>query len=94
MNNGFIDLQLVGRREHNKKGYIVNLKYTILRLTIVPTGTKKSMNTALSTKLQILSLLRKSHGWLSGEDISDELGISRAAVAKHITTLRAEGVFD
>ena len=44
-----------------------------------------------STKLQVLTLLRDSRDWLSGENISAELGISRAAVAKHVTTLRAEG---
>lgn len=48
------------------------------------------MNTP-STKLQILALLRKSGGWLSGETISEKLGISRAAVGKHITALRGEG---
>lgn len=51
------------------------------------------MSTAPSKKLYILALLRKSPDWLSGEAISEELGISRAAVAKHITTLRAEGYF-
>ncbi len=49
------------------------------------------MSTVSSTKLHILTLLRKSQGWLSGEAISEGLGISRAAVAKHITRLRAEG---
>ncbi len=49
------------------------------------------MNTVPSTKLHVLSLLRESRGWLSGEDISGRLGVSRAAVAKHITALRAEG---
>ena len=48
------------------------------------------MNTP-PTKLQILALLRKSRDWLSGEAISERLGISRAAVAKHIAALRMEG---
>ena len=39
---------------------------------------------------QILQILRKS-GEISGEVLSQRLGISRAAIAKHIKALRAEG---
>ena len=49
------------------------------------------MNTTPSTKLRVLSLLRESQGWLSGEYISEKLGVSRSAVAKHASALRAEG---
>lgn len=52
---------------------------------------KKAMSTTPSTKLHILALLRESRDWLSGEAVSERLGISRAAVAKHIASLRAEG---
>ena len=52
-------------------------------------------NTAIkslqSTREQILTLLRASQGWCSGEAISRELGMSRAAIAKHIAVLRDEG---
>lgn len=40
---------------------------------------------------RILDYLEGAGGWISGEYISDELGISRSAVAKHISALRAKG---
>lgn len=40
---------------------------------------------------KILNLLRKAEGYLSGEEISEHLGVSRAAVWKHIEELRKEG---
>lgn len=40
---------------------------------------------------QILAILAASGDWCSGEDISVRMGISRAAVAKHVAKLRAEG---
>ena len=39
----------------------------------------------------ILRLLELASGWCSGESISAQLGISRAAVAKHVAALRAMG---
>lgn len=39
----------------------------------------------------ILSLLEEAHGWRSGEEISSLLGISRAAVGKHVAALRVDG---
>lgn len=39
----------------------------------------------------ILSMLEKAGTWLSGEDISRRLGVSRAAVAKHVGALRGDG---
>jgi len=39
----------------------------------------------------VARLLTKEKGWVSGEWISESLGISRAAVAKHISSLRQEG---
>lgn len=44
-----------------------------------------------STKLQIINLLKKRGQWVSGESVSRLLGISRAAVGKHVAALRAEG---
>ena len=40
---------------------------------------------------RILTLLELSGGWCSGEFISAQLGISRAAVAKHMAILRSFG---
>lgn len=40
---------------------------------------------------QILNFLKKSEGYLSGEEISQHLKISRTAVWKHIQELREEG---
>ena len=40
---------------------------------------------------RILELLRKADGYVSGEEMSRTLSISRAAVWKHIKRLRAEG---
>ncbi len=42
-------------------------------------------------KDKILKILRDSDDYVSGEKISDQLGISRAAVWKHIRSLRADG---
>lgn len=42
-------------------------------------------------RAQILSSLRECEGWRSGEELSVALGMSRAAVAKHIAALRADG---
>ncbi|WP_434779109.1 biotin--[acetyl-CoA-carboxylase] ligase [Neisseria sp. Ec49-e6-T10] len=45
----------------------------------------------MTTKEQLIQILSAAKGWISGEDISETLGVSRAAIAKHITTLRKEG---
>lgn len=46
----------------------------------------------LRVKSKILKLLQlNSEGYLSGEQISDQLGISRTAVWKHIKALKTEG---
>ncbi|MDL2272699.1 biotin--[acetyl-CoA-carboxylase] ligase [Desulfovibrio sp. OttesenSCG-928-I05] len=42
-------------------------------------------------RTRILEILAGTAGWRSGEDISAALGISRAAVAKHVAALRADG---
>ena len=44
-----------------------------------------------SRRDRILSILEMADGWCSGESISAELGISRAAVAKHVAILRSFG---
>ncbi len=43
------------------------------------------------TKDQVVAILRKSGGYVSGEDISKTLGISRAAVNSAVMSLRKEG---
>lgn len=43
------------------------------------------------TKSAVLTLLAESGGWVSGELLSDRLRVSRAAVAKHVSSLRREG---
>lgn len=43
------------------------------------------------SKWEALSYLENSEGYISGEFISSKLNISRAAVWKHIKTLRADG---
>ena len=45
----------------------------------------------ISRKHRILDLLLESRGWCSGEEIAARLGISRAAVGKHIALLKEEG---
>ena len=42
-------------------------------------------------RMKILEILKNKGGYVSGEDMSRELGISRAAVWKHIKKLREEG---
>ena len=42
-------------------------------------------------KRRIISLLKDNGGFVSGESLSDELGITRSAVWKHINSLREEG---
>ena len=42
-------------------------------------------------KEDILKLLRAEKGYVSGEKISERLGISRTAVWKHINSLKKEG---
>ena len=44
-----------------------------------------------SRRDQIFALLEQSEDWCSGEAISEQLGISRAAVAKHVAALRDAG---
>lgn len=44
-----------------------------------------------AVRCRILDILIHAGGWQSGEDISAMLGVSRAAVAKHVAALRAEG---
>lgn len=45
----------------------------------------------LSTKESILQFLEQSKDWHSGQEMAQKLGISRAAVAKHMAGLRGEG---
>ena len=45
----------------------------------------------LSTKEAILQFLEQSKDWYSGQEMAQKLGISRAAVAKHMASLRGEG---
>lgn len=45
----------------------------------------------MSTKNKIIQILKGNNDFFSGEKISKELGISRAAVAKHVASLRKEG---
>ncbi len=45
----------------------------------------------MSTRDAVLNHLKASPDWLSGQAISDDLGCSRAAVAKHMRTLEREG---
>lgn len=42
-------------------------------------------------KSRVLEMLRAAEGYISGEGISNKLGISRNAVWKHINKLRSEG---
>lgn len=42
-------------------------------------------------KKRILNLLREENDFVSGQKISDELGVSRTAIWKHMKTLRNEG---
>ena len=45
----------------------------------------------MNTKEEILNRLRQSEGYVSGEQLSEALGISRTAVWKNITSLREAG---
>lgn len=45
----------------------------------------------MNTKEEILTRLRQSEGYLSGEQLSESLGVSRAAVWKAINALREAG---
>lgn len=45
----------------------------------------------MNTKEEILTRLRQTEGYLSGEQLSETLGVSRAAVWKAITALRESG---
>jgi len=45
----------------------------------------------VSTTARVLGYLRGSDGYVSGQGISNELGLSRVAIWKHVRTLRAQG---
>ena len=45
---------------------------------------------AATARSQILTLLEERDAWCSGEAIAGQLGISRAAVGKHVACLRAD----
>lgn len=45
----------------------------------------------MNTKKKLIQILKEGDGWISGEDISRMLGVSRVAIAKHITSLRNDG---
>lgn len=49
------------------------------------------MEVIVLMKRRIISLLKNNGGFVSGESLSDELGITRSAVWKHINSLREEG---
>ena len=46
---------------------------------------------AVSTTARVLGFLRGSDGYVSGQGISQELGLSRVAIWKHVKTLQAQG---
>jgi len=46
---------------------------------------------AISTTARVLGYLRESKDYVSGQRISEELGLSRVAIWKHIKTLQAQG---
>ena len=50
-----------------------------------------SPDTGSSRRDHVFALLEQAQDWCSGEVISEQLGISRAAVAKHVTALRNAG---
>lgn len=50
-----------------------------------------SMPQSIDRTKQILLFLKEAQSWRSGEEISTLLGISRAAVAKHVASLRSQG---
>ena len=54
-------------------------------------NSRAAMRHDRSTREKILDILELSGDWCSGEAMSARLGISRAAVAKHIACLRAGG---
>ncbi len=45
----------------------------------------------MTTKEEILSCLRSGSGYVSGEELSESLGVSRTAIWKNINTLRSLG---
>lgn len=45
----------------------------------------------MNTKTKLIQILKESNDWISGEDISRMLGVSRVAIAKHMTSLRNDG---
>ncbi len=49
------------------------------------------VNDAISRANEILNLLEDASDWRSGEEISKLFNISRAAISKHINSLREEG---
>lgn len=49
------------------------------------------MTTKVTTKESLINALLSSQGWISGEQLSQSLGVSRMAIAKQISTLRREG---
>lgn len=51
----------------------------------------KRQSEKLSPADRILAFLDAADGWLSGEELAEKLGVSRAAVAKHVVALRAYG---
>ena len=44
-----------------------------------------------SNKTKILKILRNTHGYLSGQELCEQLGISRTAVWKYMKQLKEEG---
>ena len=46
---------------------------------------------AVSTTARVLGFLRESDNYVSGQGISQELGLSRVAIWKHVKTLQAQG---
>lgn len=44
-----------------------------------------------STRKQLIDLLEKEKGYVSGQQLSDSLNISRTAVWKHMNELKKDG---
>src|SRR5699024_6862647 len=63
---------------------------SLLCYTISQIGSIESRG-SMNTKEEILTRLRQTEGYLSGEQLSETLGVSRAAVWKAITALRESG---
>jgi BirA family biotin operon repressor/biotin-[acetyl-CoA-carboxylase] ligase len=75
----------------HQRDCVKNIIYDIIRKNSAENDTEKSGGITMAIREQILQRLRESGGFISGEELSERMNVSRTAIWKNINSLRESG---